>query len=293
MVALGLIGEAPNFSLTEKGTAAAKFFRKAVRPRKGPSRPLPARACLSAISSSERRYLRDALGLSIRGRLDLQTPDARTRRAAFAREVRSVYWREGLSPEAVLPRYEARRTPTLLEPVQTLRAAAVWERLSVGLNTLFTVWVRAIDAGRRRAVERDLTRLLSRGLPLPPLGAIALTDETNALARGIASLRLALRLNDRLRDGGTQLPDPGAFELARIFISKRRSPRSRVAEGLAMLLARHRDAKGDDVWVREVGSGQLELARDAGEGWTIPTLVRPHAYRMAAFSRVANDLRGL
>ena len=293
MVALGLIGEAPNFSLTEKGTAAAKFFRKAVRPRKGPSRPLPARACLSAISSSERRYLRDALGLSIRGRLDLQTPDARTRRAAFAREVRSVYWREGLSPEAVLPRYEARRTPTLLEPVQTLRTAAVWERLSVGLNTLFTVWVRAIDAGRRRAVERDLTELLSRRLPPPPLGAIALTDETTALATGIASLRLALRLNDRLRDGGTQLPDPGAFELARIFISKRRSPRSRVAEGLAMLLARHRDAKGDDVWVREVGSGQLELARDAGEGWTIPTLVRPHAYRMAAFSRVANDLRGL
>jgi hypothetical protein len=293
MVALGLIERAPRFSLTDEGADAAKFFRKAVRHRKGPSSPLPGRACLSAISWIERRQIRDALGLSIRGRLDLESPDARTRRAAFAREVRRVYWREGLSPEAVLPRYEALRAPTLPEPVQTLRAAAVWERLSLGLNTLFTVWVRAIDAGRQQAVERDLTQLLSRGLPLSPLGTIALMDETTALARGIASLRVALRLSDRLCHGGTQLPDPGAFALARIFINKGRSPRSRVAEGLAMLLARHRAAKGDDAWVREVGSGRLEIARDAGEGWTIPTLVRPHAYRMAAFSRVANDLRGL
>ena len=293
MVALGLIKGAPRFSLTDEGANAAKSFRKAVRHRKGPGSPLPGRACLSAISWIERRQIRDALGLSIRGRLDLESPDARMRRAAFAREVRRVFLREGLSPEAVLPRYEARRAPTLPEPIQTLRAAAVWERLSVGLNTLFTVWVRAIDAGRQRAVERDLAQLLSRGLPPPPLGAITLMDETTALARGIASLRLALRLNDRLRDGGTQLPDPGAFELARLFITKGSSPRSRVAEGLAMLLARHRAAKGDDVWVREAGAEQLEIARDASETWTIPTLVRPHAYRMAAFSRVANDLRGL
>lgn len=293
MVALGLIGGAPEFSLTDQGTDAAKFFRKAVRHRKGPRSPLPGRACLSAISAAERRQMRDALGISIRGRLDLDSPDARTRRAAFAREVRRVFWREGLSPEAVLPRYEGRRAPALPEPLQTLRVAAVWERLSVGLNTLFTVWVRAIDAGRRRAVERELAQILSRGLPLPPLGEVALTDERSALAIGIASLRHALRLHDRLRDSGTQLPDLGAFELARIFVRKRRSPRARVTDGLAMLLARHRAAKGDDVWVRDVRPGQLEIARDPGEGWTIPALVRPHAYRMAAFSRVATDVRGL
>ncbi len=293
MVALGLIEGAPRFSLTDAGVDAAKLFRKDVRHRKGPSSQLPGRACLSAISSNERRQIRDVLGLSIRGRLDLESSDVRTRRAAFAREIRPVFSREGLSPETVLPRYEGRRPPTLPEPLQTLRAAAVWERLSVGLNTLFTVWVRSIDAGRQRHVERDLAHLLSREHPVPPLGAIALTDETASLALGIASLRLALRLNDRLRDSGTQLPDPSAFELARIFISKSKGPSSRVADGLAMLLARHRSAKGDDAWVREVGSGQFEIARDAGEGWSIPTLVRPHAYRMAAFSRVANDLRGL
>jgi hypothetical protein len=120
-----------------------------------------------------------------------------------------------------------------------------------------------------------------------------MADEDAALAGGLASLRLALRLNDRLCDVGTQLPDREAFELARVFINRSRSPRSRVGEGLAMLLARHQTAKGDDAWVREAGSGQLEIARDAGEGWTIPTLVRPHAYRMAAFSRIAHDLRGI
>jgi hypothetical protein len=293
MVALGLLEGAPRFSLTDEGSDAAKSFRQAVRPRKGPSSPLPGRACLSEISSTERRQIRDALGLSIRGRLDPESTDERTRRAAFAREVRPIFRSEGLSPEAVLPRYEGRRQPTLPEPIHTLRTAAVWERLSVGLNTLFTVWVRAIDAGRQRTVERDLAQLLSRGLPVTALGSIAMADEDAALAGGLASLRLALRLNDRLCDVGTQLPDREAFELARVFINRSRSPRSRVGEGLAMLLARHQTAKGDDAWVREAGSGQLEIARDAGEGWTIPTLVRPHAYRMAAFSRIAHDLRGI
>jgi hypothetical protein len=51
--------------------------------------------------------------------------------------------------------------------------------------------------------------------------------------------------------------------------------------------------KGDEAWVRGGVRGELELARDAGDSWTVPPGVRPHAYRMSAFGQVAWDLRGL
>ena len=51
--------------------------------------------------------------------------------------------------------------------------------------------------------------------------------------------------------------------------------------------------KGDEAWVRGGARGELELARDTGDSWTIPPSVRPHAYRMSAFGQVASDLGGL
>lgn len=299
MVDLELIDGASSFSLTDLGHEAARAFRKAVRPRFAPRSPLPPRACLSLISSAESTRLRDVLGLSIRGRLDLGSPEGRVRRAAFAREVRALFRAGTLGPESVLPSYESRLGRTLEEPRETLRAAAVWERLSVGLNTLFILWVRSVNAGEPRRFESDLSQLLSRRAPpsrfkaaASPLGGILMTD-ASALAQGVASLRLGLRLNDRLRDIGVELPDPSAFELARILIGKGNTVKSRTPDALARLLGRHREAKGDESWVREGANGTLEMSRDAGEGWTIPKLVRPHAYRMRAFGSVARDLGGL
>lgn len=294
MIALGLLESGPRFSLTDEGMIAAQSFRRAVRPKTHLTTALPERACLSEISGNERRHLRNALGISLRGKIDLDSTDALTRRAAFARQVRRIFWRDGLSPETVLPRYEHRGSGQLAEPIQTLRAAATWERLSIGLNTLFTVWVRAIDAGRRRTVERTAADLLTRGLRPPVLESVSLADEEAALGKAIASLRYAIRLHDHVRDHGMQLPsDEPAFELARTLIGRSKSPRSRIADGLAQMLARHRAVKGDDVWLREASGGNLEIARDAGESWTIPTNVQPHAYRMTAFGQVAEDLGGI
>jgi len=295
MIALDLIEGPPRFSLKDNGDLAARAFRSAVRPRSGPTRPLPARACLSAIDnrSKETRLLRHLLGLSLKGGLDLHSGKAAVRRAAFAREVRHIFWKAGLSPATVLPHYERLRSAALLEPAETLRAAAVWERLSIGLNVLFTAWVRGIQRGRRNAVEKCAADLVTRGLRSPGIEAVDLTDESSALATGIASLRRAVRLHDDLLARGAVIPDRGAFELARAFTARGKPPRSRVAHALELLLRQHCSVKGDEAWLRNGARGELELARDAGDTWTIPTIVRPHAYRMSAFGQVASDLGGL
>ncbi len=169
----------------------------------------------------------------------------------------------------------------------------MWERLSLGLNVLFTVWIRGIEHGRRNTVEKRAAELVSIGLKVPSLDPIGLTDESSAIAKGVASLRHAVRLYDRLRDRGVNVGDAETFELARAFIARGKRPRARVDHAFDLLLRRHRSVKGDEAWVRNGTRRQLELARDAGDSWTVPQSVRPHAYRMSAFSQVATDLGGL
>jgi hypothetical protein len=291
MIALGLIQGAPRFSLTEVGAYAAKRFQAAVRARGTPIRPLPERACLSRVSGYERRLLRDLLGIAHRGPIGANVTDARTRRAAFAREVKWIFRRDRLSPETVLPRYEGLQAKRLDEPGATLRVAAIWERLSLGLNTLFTVWVQAIEAGRSEAAERKLARLLASRVPTGELADVDLTDHERALATAVASLRHAVHRHDDLAGRGVVLPGAEWFALARDLVGKRLPLRARVADTFERLLARHLVAKGDDAWVRRNGD-VLELSREPGKGWTVPARVRLHAYRMSAFHSLAHDLGG-
>jgi len=114
-----------------------------------------------------------------------------------------------------------------------------------------------------------------------------------ALARAVSSLRHAIRLHDQLDECHAMLKDEDAFELARNLVSSRQAPRVRVAKTINDLRSRHLAAKGDEAWVRECPDGELELARDGGETWKMPSAVRPHAYRMAAFHQIAFDLGGL
>lgn len=295
MIALDLIEASPYFSLKDNGAAAAHAFRSAVRPRFGGRRPLPARACLSEIASKEKQLLRHVLGLSLKGRLDLESGNPIVRRAAFAREMRDLFWRNEcrLWPGIVLPHYERLRSAALSEPAGTLREAAVWERLSMGLNVLFTVWVRAIEQGRRNALEKRTAELVTCGLRCPAIGAVDLTDESSALATSIASLRCAIRLHDELGFTGAPIRDAGAFEMGRAFTAGGRAPRERITHAFDVLLRRHRSVKGDEAWVRAGARNELELARGAGDTWIVPPSVRPHAYRMSAFGQIAADLGGL
>ncbi|MBI4475435.1 MAG: hypothetical protein HY646_22415 [Acidobacteria bacterium] len=237
----------------------------------------------------EIRLMKDWLGLSLRGRLDLDSPSQSVRRAAFAREVRDIALREEFGPETVLPRYEDRKSASLTDPAQTLRTAAVWEYLSVGLNTLFTLWVRAIDAGRRKSAEQNIAGLLRRRVvPTPKLETVDLIEEDTAALKGIACLRRALQLHDLLSERGVRLPAPETFDLALRFLTSKN-----VRDGLHLLLQMHRAVKGDEAWVMEVSREHFEIVREAGASWKIPTMARPHGYRMAAFRQIATDLGGL
>jgi hypothetical protein len=293
MIALGLVDEGSGFGLTDIGSAASSAFWKAVHPRTKPIQPLPIAACLSHVSPEERRLLREALGFSLRGELDLESGVPKVRRAAFIREVRGKFDR--LSPETVLPQYEDGRSPRLVEPARTLRAAAVWEWLCLGLNALFIAWVRAIQAGPRSALEHTVTDLLSGQWTRPALGQIVLTDpdQEPAVGSAIAALRHAIRLHDRIADCELMLNDEEAFEIARTLIGSGQSKRVRVERTFQKLLGRHCSAKGDEAWVQPGLSGKLELARDAGQGWTVPSVARLHPYRMDAFDQLARDLGGI
>lgn len=296
MASLGLVAGGPRFSLTDEGEDAARHFRNAVRPSGRPSRPLPQRACLTEVSSAEKRLLRETIGLSLK-RLPDDLPDNsekrnKIRRAAFARTVSSLFQRHGhLSPEIVLPKFEDRPGKAMREPLQTLRMAAIWERLSVGLNTLFIVWVRGIQDHRQGAVERMAASLLNRYHRSGDLAGVALDDWENALSIATASLRRAVKLSERFPDADMQ-SEFEAFDIARQLVGGSGPPRRRVIDALERMRLRHYAVKGnEEAWVRECSDG-FELARDVGDSWTLPRIVEPHAYRMAAFSQVAQDLGG-
>lgn len=204
-----------------------------------------------------------------------------------------MFRRDGLSPETVLPRYEQIKARALEEPAATLRAAAIWERLSLGLNVIFMLWVHAIEAGRPSTVARDLARLLSVGIRSSELAGVDdLSDQEGALATAVVSLRQAVRRRDDLAHRGVDLPGVEWFDLAREIVRSHRPPRARARDAIERLLQKHLEAKGDDAWVHGYGSA-LELARDPGAGWTVPGRVRLHGYRMAAFDSVARDLGGI
>ena len=294
MQAIRLLEDGPGFSLTDDGFAISKAFWKAVHPCFKPLRPLPRSACLSKISHEEKRRLRRMIGLSLSGASDPDSAEPLVRRAAFVREVRPIFRSERLTPEAVLPRYEARQSKTLREPARTLRVAAVWEWLSLGLNALFVAWVRAIEAGRRWPFEQDVRGVLIAHRSVPPLAPIALqgSDEKIEISKAIAALRHAIRLHDRIADCETMLDDEAGFEVARRLIRDRSKAAARVETMYGSLLSRHVAVKGDEAWVQSDHNGRLELARDAGNGWKVPSLVRLHPYRMASFDQIATDLGG-
>jgi hypothetical protein len=89
MADLGLLEGSPSHLLTDTGHQAASAFQRAIGVR---SKRLPEKACLSRIRESpkEKRVLRDAIGLSLRGKLDADwdSADHRSRRAAMGRLMR-------------------------------------------------------------------------------------------------------------------------------------------------------------------------------------------------------------
>ncbi len=298
MIALGLLAETASYDLTVRGVEAATLFQKAVRHRGRTPKPLRDAACLSRVSRPEQRLLRDLLGLSLPGTLDDDSLDPRTRRARFGREMRPFYRDGMMAPETVLVARRYRKSGSLAEPANTLRAAGVWEYLSLGLNVLFVAWARAVEAGDVRAFRKAVAeRLATRRVP-SQLAAMLLegADLSRLIAGAVACLHEAVSLFDGLPEESSRLLEEDRFDLARRIIDRSKPAKRRVQRALEELLTLHCCAKGDEAWIECHDLDRLDQAkvnRDTKGSWQLPKRVTLHGYRMAAFDQIVFDLGGL
>jgi hypothetical protein len=280
MQRLGLLDD--DYALTDDGKALAKLFAAACHPPdQSGDTMLPASACLSKMSLRESRLLEARLGVRQKGKPPSDDRSDQARRGAAERELRQLFAGE-LHLSSVLKRYEATdRDPSFT--VSALREAAVWERLSVGLNATFLLW---LDRIRTPAATKKLLADARRKRAVTPRAFAAIPIGDDAAVEAIQSVRRALALRDRLdKRGGLSHCDPSAFELGEALVGT-----INLDEVLTRLEARHVKAKGDDAWIRSVGR-RREMARDADDKWEPPKTATLHGYRLDAFGQILADLR--
>lgn len=284
MRGLGLLDR--DDSLTDDGVGLARRFVAACRPKDSTGRTLlPEGACLSALRSREASILEGALGVRKKGKLAADDVTRPARRAALERELRQRgLFDEGLAVSAVLKAYESNRARMPSQTVEALREAAIWERLSVGLHTIFLLWLHNINkpSNAKRLIKSARN---TRRKPWIPYEDIDVGSE-DAATRAIQSIRRALELRARLPDGTLRHSDPIAFELGEAVVGAS----TPLDDVFVQLASRHAQAKGDDAWMRDGRDGK-ELARDADDKWQLPTRATLHGYRLGAFGSLLVDLQ--
>lgn len=283
MESLGLLDG--HYGLTDDGDRAARAFSAACRPDPSGKRMLPAGACLSRCSREEGDILVRLLGVWGRGPPRSAETDVGRRGALFS-EIRE-FFDDGFDVARVLEAYEALRgagSPT----VMALREAAIWERLSLGLNATFLLWLAAFEPDRRRSTVQLLrrTRRTRRGAgPLDAIPVASMAGEEVA-RRAFASIRRALELRSRLDAEALSRSDGAAFELGEALVGGA----TPIADVLRAFEERHCAVKGDEAWLRR-GPQASQLARDPGEPWELPQTARLHPYRLWAFGQILADLK--
>lgn len=280
---LGLLDD--SYALTEDGNSLARRFAAACgRLDASGSTMLPDSACLSRMKSREGALIAERLGLRKKGKQAREDRSDTARRLATARELADDL-NGSFSISAVLSRYERRPDREVTFTVSALRQAAVWERLAVGLDATFLLWLKWLSSPTKTAKLFSDARKRTRTQPeLKPI----LVGETTAI-EAIQSVRRALDLRCRLeRHGDLALFDnPRAAEAFRIGEALVGS--GSVDDVLKRIEDLHLSAKGDDAWIRPVGRGR-ELARDADDKWEVPTKASLHGYRLHAFGQLLSDL---
>jgi hypothetical protein len=277
MQSLGFLDD--SYALTDEGAELAKSFAAACgKPDSTGKTQLPASACLSRMSGREAALLEVQLGFPKKRKLSEDRLPA-ARRLALHREL-SKFTGDNLLP-LVLAYYENQsgRSPTPTAAV--LREAAVWERLSIGLNAIFLLWLRGLENPGR--TEKMIARARKNRSGKRPFAEISIGDNTAADA--IQSVRRALYARGRLPQDDLPRCDSSAFQLGEALIGT--TPLDEVFD---LLERRHIDAKGEEGWIRRVDSAR-ELARDADDTWELPRKATLHGYRLKAFDQIRTDLQ--
>lgn len=293
LVSLGLIQAARNWPLTKHGRQLASTWASVVRGRKFKNRPLPWSACLSEIGPSEAKHLRKTLGI-VRGspfESNEHLDSKRQRRAALYDEVHDEIRRSGdLTPATLLPRY-ARYLNSKDQTKARLAQAALWEWFTVGLHALFVGYLQALKNGpaQVRVFESALEGYLQRRPPRSrTLEEIRTDQDPEAVCReGIAALMQGLELGKAIPFSKPE--QEWVWSVAKSALRGKDSAKKRKDSLLKVMCERHLDTKAEEAWIdRPYPMGRVRPGRKS----KIPTVVRPHAYRLWAFGRIVCDLRG-
>lgn len=271
-----------NDDLTDEGDALARQFSRACSPKdKSGTKMLPQGACLSVMSADEGASIENGLGIWKKGKLLKGGTSPQSRRAVTELEVRSMLQ---TSPSAILECYEKKKGSTSNTAVIALRQAAVWERLSVGLQALFLLSLHNLEHPGHVKTAILIARK-AKSLKRLSLSSIEVDDFTADNA--IQSIRRSLKLREQLvKEGICSFDDHEAFDLGERAVSGCEPVESLICA----LEMRHHQAKLDDAWIRHDGK-RKELVRESGDSWTLPTRANVRSYRLLAFSRLLNDLR--
>jgi len=170
--------------------------------------------------------------------------------------------------------------------VAALREAAIWERLSLGLNAVFLLWLAAIERRDLRRVASSLADARRTRASVSGFSELSINGEPAVVARAaFASIRRSLALRERLGSEAVARSEREAFDLGAALLG-----REPIATVMQRLEGRHMSIKADEAWLRP-GRDGVELARDPGDRWELPQVARLHPYRLWAFGQIVADLR--
>lgn len=262
--AAGLL-EMRSLTLTPSGEEVASAYGRASH-----GRP----ACMSEISTEEKKLLKRALGFDGRVNTNMQGQ----RRRETYKELLNRFDRFGnerFHPAKVLPVYSIK--PKTNNPVRMiLHMAYVWEVLSLGFNLAFVCILRDMRLG---SFEKRLKEALQGRPTVPELSEDFTAQDNNAARHVVALLRHACSLQPSILGLQTNIED-----LARILVRN-----CNPEYFLKNLLARHESVKGIEAWVQHTGENGY-LRRQAPPRKGLPDHADLHPYRLSAFYELGEDL---
>lgn len=282
MKSLGLLDQKD--ALTKNGAGLATAFFAACRPKDSSGdTALPKSACLSNMSVREANILDERLGISRLAGSSSEIPSERDRRMALNRELSKMLKGSDVSVGKILDAYEEAQTSP--GTAAMLHYAAIWERLSVGLNALFLIRLHHMDTPSKaiallKNARKDRARKIG-----PHQEIVVLDDDAATLA--VRSIRKALSMRSKADPKDLlKYCDPGYFDLGEQMVGNEKPD-----QAFQKLIERHLEAKLDDAWIRPTSPQDWELARDTDDSkWALPERATLHGYRLMAFRQLRADI---
>ena len=201
---------------------------------------------------------------------------------ALNRELSGMLKRNDVSVGKILDAYEEAQTSP--GTAAMLHYAAIWERLSVGLNALFLLRLHHIGTPSK-AIALLKNARKDRARRIGPHQEIVVSDDAAATV-AVRSIRKALSMRSKAdNEDLLKYCDPDYFDLGEQMVGNEKPD-----QAFQKLIERHHEAKLDDAWIRPTTPPNWELARDPDSKWALPKQATLHGYRLMAFRQLRADI---